>query len=71
MDYVSPGPYPSTCLSWLVLPGAYDPAIIALKVTGARKRPLHDKAVVLEEDMYIKTFMFKRILRIADFRLSR
>jgi hypothetical protein len=31
--------------------GAYVPAIMASLVFGARKPPLHDKAVVLEKDM--------------------
>jgi hypothetical protein len=35
------------------LPGAYSPASIALRVTGAGKPPLHDKAVVLEEEIII------------------
>jgi hypothetical protein len=35
---------------WLAVPEVYAPAIIALRVIGARKLPLHDKAVVLEEN---------------------
>jgi hypothetical protein len=35
----------------MALPGAYAPASIALRVTGARKPPLHDKAVVLKEEI--------------------
>jgi hypothetical protein len=31
------------------IPGAYTPASIPLRVIGARKPPLHDKEVVLEE----------------------
>jgi hypothetical protein len=33
----------------MALPGAYAPASIALRVTRARKPPLHNKAAVLEE----------------------
>jgi hypothetical protein len=47
-DYTSSDPYPLTYLAWMALPGAYAPASVAFRVTGAR-RPLHDKAVVLEE----------------------
>jgi hypothetical protein len=32
----------------MALPGAYAPASIALRVIGARKSPLHVRAVVLE-----------------------
>jgi hypothetical protein len=46
-DYTSSGPNLLTCLSWVALPGAYTPASIARRVIGARKSPLHDKAVVL------------------------
>jgi hypothetical protein len=49
-DYTFSGPYPSTCLVW-VAPEPFVPASIPLRVTGARKPPLHDKAVVLEEDV--------------------
>jgi hypothetical protein len=41
-DYTLSGPYPLTCLAWVALPGAY-----ALRVIGARKPPLQDKAVLL------------------------
>jgi hypothetical protein len=34
----------------VTLPGAYAAASIVLLATGARKPPLHDKAVVLEEE---------------------
>jgi hypothetical protein len=40
----------------VVLPGAYAPASIALRVTGAGK-PLHDKAVVLEEEFANLVFL--------------
>jgi hypothetical protein len=50
-DNTSSGPYPLTCLAWVGLPGAYAPASIALRVIGAHKPPVHDKAVVLEEGM--------------------
>jgi hypothetical protein len=36
----------------VALPGAYAPASIALRVIGAHKLPLHDTAVVLEEDKH-------------------
>jgi hypothetical protein len=36
------GPYPLTCLAWMILPGAYTPACIALWVIMAPKPPLHD-----------------------------
>jgi hypothetical protein len=49
-DYPSPGPYPFTCLAWMTLSGAYAPASIALRVTGAHKPPHHDKEVNLEEE---------------------
>jgi hypothetical protein len=38
-DYTSSGPYPLTCLAWVAILGA-------LRVTGAHKPSLHDKAVV-------------------------
>jgi hypothetical protein len=38
-------------MTWVVLPGAYAPASIAFRVIGAHKPPLHDKSVVLEEDV--------------------
>jgi hypothetical protein len=41
-------PYRLNCQPWVTLPGAYTPASTALRVTGARKPPLHDKAVVPE-----------------------
>lgn len=44
------GSYPLTCLVLAALPQAYSPASIAFRLTGARKYPLHDKAVVLERD---------------------
>jgi hypothetical protein len=47
----SSGPYPLTSLAEVALPGAYAPASIALRVIGAGKPSLHDKAVVLEEDI--------------------
>jgi hypothetical protein len=57
---VSPNPNPQTTgpettlrLTWMALSGAYAPANIALRVIGARKPPLHDKAVVLEENAYV------------------
>jgi hypothetical protein len=34
----------------VALPGAYTPASITFRVIGARRPPLHDKVVVLEED---------------------
>jgi hypothetical protein len=37
----------------MVLPGVYTPASIALKVTVTRKPPLDEKAVVLEEGIYV------------------
>jgi hypothetical protein len=48
-DYTSSGPYSVVCVTWVSLPGAYAPASITLRVTGARKPPLHGRAVVLEE----------------------
>lgn len=48
-DYSSPAPYPSTFLAWMTLSGAYAPICIALRVTEARKPPLHDKGVNFEE----------------------
>jgi hypothetical protein len=48
-NYTSSGPYPLTCMAWMALPGAYVPTSIALRLSGASKSPLHDKAVVLEE----------------------
>jgi hypothetical protein len=40
----------------MALPGGYTPASIALRVIGTRK-PLLDKAVVLEEDWLDHVFM--------------
>jgi hypothetical protein len=40
-----------TCMTWVVLPGANAPASIAVRVIGAHKPPLHDEAVVHEEDV--------------------
>jgi hypothetical protein len=37
----------------VALPGNYSPASIALRVIEARKPPLHDKTVVLEEASWI------------------
>jgi hypothetical protein len=37
----------------VALPGVYTPASIALRVTGARKPPLRDKAVALQEVVFI------------------
>jgi hypothetical protein len=67
MDYISPGPYTLICLSWVALPGAYAPASIALRVIGARKPPLHDKAVVLEEQLtdYLVNFPIQKIAWIS------
>jgi hypothetical protein len=48
----------------VALPGAYAPASIALRVTGALKLPLHDKAVVLEEDL---KYIAKRYLEVLFF----
>jgi hypothetical protein len=42
-------PYPLACLAWMVLPGAYAPASIALWVIRPHKPPLHDNVIVLEE----------------------
>jgi hypothetical protein len=42
-----------TCLAWVALPGAYDPANITIWVTEANKPPLHVKPVALEEDLII------------------
>jgi hypothetical protein len=39
-------------VAMVALLGAYSPASIALPVVGMRRPPLHDKAVVLEEDSY-------------------
>jgi hypothetical protein len=36
----------------VALPGTYSPVRIAFRVIGARKFPLHDKAVVLENGCY-------------------
>jgi hypothetical protein len=47
-DDISFGPYPLTSLA---LPGSYSPVSIAFRVIGPRK-PLHDKAVVLERGSY-------------------
>jgi hypothetical protein len=44
-----PGPYLLNCVTTLALPGAYAPASIALRVIGACKAPLHDKAPVFKE----------------------
>jgi hypothetical protein len=41
--------YPLAYLAWMVLLGACAPASISLRVTGARKRSPHDRALVLEE----------------------
>jgi hypothetical protein len=36
----------------VALPGTFTPASISLRVIGARKPSLHDKAIVLEENCY-------------------
>jgi hypothetical protein len=36
-----------TCLTWVALPGTYAPVSIVLRVIGARKPSLHDKAQLL------------------------
>jgi hypothetical protein len=51
------GPYLLSRLPWVALPGAFAPASIALRVTGAREPPLHDKAVDLEEDPHSLGFI--------------
>jgi hypothetical protein len=43
------GSYSLICLARVALPAAYAPASIAPRVIGARRLPLHDKVVVLEE----------------------
>jgi hypothetical protein len=48
--YITSSSYPLTCLAWVALPGAYTSASIVLRVTRARRPPLHDKAVALVED---------------------
>jgi hypothetical protein len=50
-DYTSSYPYPLTYLAWVALPGDYASISIALRVTGARKPPLHVKAAVLAEEV--------------------
>jgi hypothetical protein len=42
----------------MALPGAFAPASIALRVIEARVPPLHDKAVVLEEEFEILSWYF-------------
>jgi hypothetical protein len=42
----------------VALPGAYAPASIALRVIVAYKPLLHDKAIVLEEDIYIYIYIY-------------
>jgi hypothetical protein len=62
-------PLSLTCLAWVTIPGAYAPASIAFRVIGARKPPLHDKAIVLEEDKtYHLTWInfFTWILRLVS-----
>jgi hypothetical protein len=57
-DYTSFGPYPSTCLAWVALPGAYTPTSIVLRVIGVCKPPLHDKVVVHEEELRTGSWIF-------------
>jgi hypothetical protein len=46
----------------MALPAAYGPASIALRVTGPRKPPRHDKAVVLEEEQLLSSQQICSIL---------
>jgi hypothetical protein len=48
-DYTLSGLCALTCLAWVALPGAYAPASTAIRVIGANRSPLQDKAVVLED----------------------
>jgi hypothetical protein len=65
-DYISSGPYPLICLSWVALPEAYAPASTALQVTGMRTSAHHNKAIVLEENftdqLRIFGYLFLNIL---------
>jgi hypothetical protein len=45
-EYTSSDPYPFKYLAWVALTWAPAPASIAVLVIGARKLPLHDKAIV-------------------------
>jgi hypothetical protein len=47
----------------VALPGAYTPASITLRFTGARKPTLHDKAVALEEEINIQKYCYATIER--------
>jgi hypothetical protein len=50
----------------MALPGAYDPASIALRVIGAHETALYDKAVVLEEErMRCEMLIFSKLLRLS------
>jgi hypothetical protein len=40
--YTLSDPYPWACLAWVALPGAHAPISIVLRVTWARKTPLHN-----------------------------
>jgi hypothetical protein len=51
-DYTSSDPYALTCLAWVVLPGAYAPVSIALRVTRVRKPLLHDNALVYRRNCF-------------------
>jgi hypothetical protein len=74
-DYIFSGPYPLICLTRVALPEAYSPASIALLVTGMRTPPLHDKAVVLEENftdqLRIFGYVFLDFLHFSCFHKSR
>jgi hypothetical protein len=49
-DNLLSGPYPSTCLAWVILPVAYAPASIDLQMTSAGGCPRHAKAVAQREE---------------------
>jgi hypothetical protein len=50
-EYISSGLFPLICPKCVPLPRDYAPSSIALRVTGGRNPPLHDKAIVLEEQV--------------------
>lgn len=71
-DYTSSGPYPFTCLEWVAPSGDYAPANIALRVIGARKPPLHEMAVVLEENfLYYSCIISSNSIIIIIIRFTR
>jgi hypothetical protein len=51
----------------MALPGAYASASIPLLVTGARKPPLHDKEVDLEEEPIFLILLYRNVSNNFDF----